>query len=70
MTVKDLINALEYIDGDLELKVIDENYGSPMEYELHDKIITTNDGDAYLIISQNSQIGYYNEDRTEDVFSF
>lgn len=70
MTVKELINVLERLNGDLELKVINKNYGSPMEYEMYDKIITTNDGDAMLVISPLSQIGYYDEDRTDNVFRF
>lgn len=67
MKIKELINVLERLDGDANINVVNTNYGSPQEYGLVDKIITTNDGDAMLVISPDSQIGYYNEDRTNEV---
>lgn len=70
MKIRELINALERLNGDLDIKVINKNYGRPQEYKLIDRIIMANDGDAYLIISPNSQIGYYDTERTNKVLYF
>lgn len=67
MKIKELINVLERFNGESDIKVINTNYGSPQEYELDDKIIMTNDSDALLVISPNSQTGYYDTDRTNAV---